>query len=70
MPLILQSIYHVINTGNNGKTLTGLTLALSLGSRFLYTGVVWDSFKESENLLFLMASLIQLVRSKIKFHYF
>ena len=39
-------------------------MALSLGSRFLYTGVILDSFKESWNLLFLMASLIESVKSK------
>ena len=32
--------------------------------RFLYTGVISYSFKESGNLLFLMALLILLVRSK------
>ena len=39
-------------------------MALSLGSRFLYTGVILDSFKESWNLLFLMALLIESVKSK------
>ena len=48
------------------KTQTGLQLALSLGSRFLYNGVISNSFKESGNLLFLIASLIQLVKSKKK----
>ena len=43
---------------------TGLQLALSLGSIFLYTGVISDSSTESGNLLFIISSLIQLVKSK------
>ena len=42
-------------------------MPLSLGSSFLNAGVVSDSFKESGNLLFLMALLIQLVKSKKQF---
>ena len=45
-------------------------MALSLGSSFLKTGVVSDSFEESGNLLFLIASLIQLVKSKNQFSQF
>ena len=43
---------------------TGLQLALSLGSIFLYTGVISDSSTESGNLLSIISSLIQLVKSK------
>ena len=43
---------------------TGLQLALSLGSIFLYTGVISDSSMESGNLLSIISSLIQLVKSK------
>ena len=46
---------------------TGLQLALSLGSIFLYTGVISDSSTESGNLLSiisLISLLIQLVKSK------
>ena len=43
---------------------TGLQLALSLGSIFLYTGVISDSSTESGNVLSIISSLIQLVKSK------
>ena len=43
---------------------TGLQLALSLGSIFLYTGVISDSSTESGNVLSVISSLIQLVKSK------
>ena len=45
-------------------------MALSLGSSFLCTGVISESFKESGNLLFLMAVLIELVRLKKQFSLF
>ena len=43
---------------------TGLQLALSLGSIFLYTGVISDSSTESGYVLSIISSLIQLVKSK------
>ena len=43
---------------------------MSLGSSFLYAGVISESFKESGNLLFLMAVLIELVRLKKQFSLF
>ena len=45
-------------------------MALSLGSSFLCAGVISESFKESGNLLFLMAVLIELVRLKKQFSLF
>ena len=45
-------------------------MTLSLRSSFLKTDVISDSFTKSGNLLFLMASLIQLVKSKKQFPQF
>ena len=45
-------------------------MALSLGSSLLYIGVISDSFKESVKLIFLMASLVQLVKGKKKISLF
>ena len=46
-----------------GRMLTGLYFALSLGSNFLKTGVMSESFNVSGNLLFVKDSLIQFVSS-------
>ena len=43
---------------------TGLQLALSLGSTFSYSGVISDSSTESGNVLSMISSLIQLVKSQ------
>ena len=46
------------NVNIKSKILTGLWLALSLGSRFLYVGVILETFKISGNILFGKASFI------------
>ena len=51
-------IYFSKNFDTKGKILIGLYLALSLGSSFLYTDVMSESIKVSDNFLLVKASLI------------
>ena len=56
---------EVIETfDTKGKTPTGLWMALSLGSSFLYTGVMSDSFKVSHHFFFSKVWLIHFVSFK------
>ena len=51
-------IHFSKNFDTKGEILIGLYLALSLGSSFLYTDVMSESLKVSDNFLLVKASLI------------
>ena len=61
MTLIIHNFSNTLDS--KGKTLTGLKFVLSVGSSFLNTGTISESFRVSGKLFSLKALLIHFVSS-------